>query len=132
MDLVDETLEMTAAGGEQFSDARLWVAKGNLHLVRATAAAKARNLEAAEAAFLEGVGIARRQEARTLELEAALELSSVYIHQGRKEQAFELVQPLYCWFTQGFDTWLLKSAARLLEELEPGWTHSASGTRPSR
>ena len=62
-------------------------------------------------------GVARRQEAISRELRAALSLSRLWQQQGKRDEARELLAPLYGWFTEGFDTPDLQEAKVLLEEL---------------
>jgi predicted ATPase len=61
--------------------------------------------------------VARRQEAKSLELSAAIGLARLWAQQGQGRVALDLLRPLYSWFTEGFDTKDLKEARALLEEL---------------
>jgi predicted ATPase len=61
--------------------------------------------------------IARAQEAKWFELRAATSLARLLRDQGRRDEARALLQPLYGWFTEGFDTGDLKDAKALLGEL---------------
>ena len=60
---------------------------------------------------------ARRQEAKSLELRAAMSLSRLWQQQGKQVEARELLAPVYGWFTEGFDTADLQEAKALLEGL---------------
>ena len=60
---------------------------------------------------------ARRQEAKSLELRAAMSLSRLWQQQGKRAAAHELLTPIYGWFTEGFDTADLQEAKALLDEL---------------
>ena len=71
----------------------------------------------AEACFQQALTVARRQEARSLELRAAMSLSRLWQHQGKRTAARELLAPIYGWFTEGFDTADLQDAKALLETL---------------
>jgi len=71
----------------------------------------------AEACFQQALTVARRQEARSLELRAAMSLSRLWQHQGKRTAARELLAPIYGWFTEGFDTADLQDAKALLEAL---------------
>ena len=73
--------------------------------------------EEAEACFQRALDVARRQEAKSLELRAAMSLSRLWQQQGKRAKAFELLTPVYGWFTEGFDTADLQEARTLLEEL---------------
>ena len=60
---------------------------------------------------------ARQQQAKSRELRAATSLSRLWQQQGKRQDAYELLAPVYGWFTEGFDTADLKDAKALLEEL---------------
>ena len=72
----------------------------------------------AEGLFQEALAIARSQEARTFELRAATDLARLWQRQGKRDEARDLLAPVYGWFTEGFDTRDLKDARALLGELE--------------
>jgi len=80
------------------------------------------NVPQAEAAFLRALDVARRQQAKALELRASLSLSRLWQQQGKRAAACELLASVYHWFTEGFDTADLQEAKALLEEL--GVEHS--------
>ena len=61
--------------------------------------------------------MARRQQAKSWELRAALSLSRLWQQQGKRAEARELLAPIYSWFTEGFDTPDLQEAKALLEDL---------------
>jgi predicted ATPase len=71
----------------------------------------------AEAHFDRALAVAREQEAKSLELRAAMSLARLWRDQGKVQQARQLLAPVYGWFTEGFDTRDLKEAKVLLEEL---------------
>jgi predicted ATPase len=71
----------------------------------------------AETCLLEAIEIARRQQAKSLELRAALSLSALWHRQGQSDAAGGLLAETYGWFTEGFDTADLKTAKTLLNEL---------------
>jgi predicted ATPase len=71
----------------------------------------------AEAWLQRALDVARRQEAKALELRAAMSLSRLWQQQGKRAEARELLAPIYGWFTEGFDTADLQEAKALLEEL---------------
>jgi predicted ATPase len=74
--------------------------------------------EEAEACFQQALAVARRQQAESLELRAAISLSRLWQQQGKQAEARALLAPLYRWFTEGFDTADLQEAKALLEDLE--------------
>ena len=59
----------------------------------------------------------RRQGSRSLELRAAASLARLWADQGERAEAYDLLAPVYGWFTEGFDTADLKDAKALLDEL---------------
>jgi predicted ATPase len=71
----------------------------------------------AEACFQQALDVARRQEAKSLELRAAMSLARLWQQQCKRAAAYELLAPIYGWFTEGFDTADLKDAKALLAEL---------------
>jgi predicted ATPase len=71
----------------------------------------------AETCFRRALNVAQRQQAKTLELRAALSLSRLWQQQGQRQAARELLAPIYSWFTEGFDTLDLREAQVLLAEL---------------
>jgi predicted ATPase/class 3 adenylate cyclase len=71
----------------------------------------------AETCFRQALAVARRQEAKALELRAAMSLSRLWQQQGKQAEARALLAPVYGWFTEGFDTADLQEAKALLDEL---------------
>jgi len=71
----------------------------------------------AEACFQRALDVARRQQAKSLELRAALSLSRLWQRQGKRDEARELLAPIYGWFTEGFETADLQEAKALLTEV---------------
>jgi adenylate cyclase len=61
--------------------------------------------------------VAQRQEAKSLELRAAMSLSRLWQQQGKRQEANDLLAPIYGWFTEGFDTADLQEAKALLQAL---------------
>src|SRR5215471_16992258 len=71
----------------------------------------------AEACFQQALAIARRQQAKAWELRTAMSLARLWQQQGKRGEAYELLAPIYGWFTEGFDTADLKDAKALLDAL---------------
>jgi predicted ATPase len=71
----------------------------------------------AEASFRKALARARRHEAKSWELRAATSLARLWTHQERREEARDLLAPVYGWFTEGLDTADLKEAKALLAEV---------------
>jgi predicted ATPase len=130
-----EAFSIVEKNGERFSEAERWRLKGELTLQRANHKAKGKNHKAkiethlqpltpstqaeaeAEAYFLKAIEIARRQQAKTLELRVVMSLSRLWRKQGKKVEARQMLAGIYGWFTEGFDTKDLQEAQALLEEL---------------
>ena len=72
----------------------------------------------AEECFLRAIAIARKQQAKSLELRAVMSLSRLWQYQGKKDEARQMLADIYGWFTEGFDTKDLQEAKALLEELK--------------
>jgi predicted ATPase len=71
----------------------------------------------AAACFQQALAIARRQQAKSWELRAAMSLCRLWQRQGKRGEARVLLTPIYGWFTEGFDTADLQEASALLGEL---------------
>jgi class 3 adenylate cyclase/predicted ATPase len=75
------------------------------------------NHSAVEACFHHALDIARSQQAKSWELRAATSLARLWQQQGKRQEAYDLLAPVYNWFTEGFDTVDLQEAKTLLDEL---------------
>src|SRR5215510_3052012 len=71
----------------------------------------------AEACCQQALTVARRQQAKSWELRVALSLSRLWQCQGKRDEAHQLLAPIYGWFTEGFDTADLQEAQALLDTL---------------
>ena len=93
--------------------------EAEIHRTAGEIALKSREPDAAkaEAYFEHALAVARRQQAKSWELRAAMSLARLWRDQGKVQQARELLAPVYGWFTEGFDTRDLKEAKALLDEL---------------
>jgi len=109
---LDEALAAAQATGERWAEAELYRLRGSL-LLQQTATPQAE----AETWLRRALDVARRQEAKSLELRAAVSLSRLRKHQGKRKEAHDLLAEVYTWFTEGFDTADLQEAKALLEEL---------------
>src|SRR5439155_4181732 len=72
---------------------------------------------AAEECFHQAIDVARRQQAKLLELRAVTSLSRLWQRQGKSDGARRILRGVYGWFTEGFDTLDLTDAKRLRDEL---------------
>jgi predicted ATPase len=85
--------------------------------IRGIALREQNDVAGSQAAFAEALRSARRRQMKAYELRAATDLARLLGEQGRREEARELLAPLYGWFTEGFDTADLKEARALLDQL---------------
>jgi predicted ATPase len=98
-------------------DERWWEAE--IHRLRGVLLLRQTGTPPAEAeAWLQrALDVARRQEAKSLELRAAMSLSRLWQQQGKRAEAHALLAPIYAWFSEGFDTADLQEAKALLDTL---------------
>jgi predicted ATPase len=96
----------------QWWEAELHRLKGELLLQHTVA-----QPEEAEACFQQALAVARRQQAKSLELRAAMSLARLWQGQGKRTEAHRLLAKVYGWFTEGFDTADLQEAKTLLAAL---------------
>jgi len=75
------------------------------------------NQDEAETCFLKAVEISKHQNAKSLELRAVMSLSQLYSKLGREIEAQQMLEKIYSWFTEGFNTPDLKKAKELLEQV---------------
>jgi predicted ATPase len=75
------------------------------------------DLAKAEAYFERALKVARAQQAKSWELRAAMSMARLWRDQGKRNEARDLLAPVYSWFTEGFDTCDLKEAKALLGAL---------------
>jgi predicted ATPase len=96
----------------RWSEAEMSRLEGELRLQLASS-----EIPQAEACFQQALGVARCQQAKSLELRVALSLTRLWQQQGKRAAARDLLAPIYGWFTEGFDTPDVQAAKALLEEL---------------
>jgi len=104
----------TRQSGERFYEPEAHRIKGVLLLMRAEAGNEARGK--AEACFWRAIESAREQAAKMLELRATMSLCRLWQQQGKREAARRILQEIYDWFTEGFDTYDLQEARTILKE----------------
>jgi predicted ATPase len=118
LEVLTEALTIVERSGERFWEAELQRVYGELSLrVAAPATRGSSVLVSAEESFQKAIEIARRQNAKSLELRAVTSLSRLLQKQGKRDKARQILAEIYGWFTEGFDTADLKDAKALLEEL---------------
>jgi len=117
---LEEALTLIEKTGERYYEAELHRQRGELLLRREAKSHPAqggREQDEAEACFQHALDVARQQQAKSLELRAAMSLARLWQQQGKRAKAHQLLAPVYGWFTEGFDTTDLQEAKVLLEEL---------------
>jgi predicted ATPase len=110
-----EALTLVDKTGERWCEPELYRLKGALLLQQSSD-----NQAEAETCFHHALDIARNQQAKSFELRTATSLARLWQQQGKRQEAHDLLAPIYNWFTEGFDTADLKDAKALLEELTEG------------
>jgi predicted ATPase len=134
LSLIAKALRQVEKSGERVSEAESYRLKGELSLQsrqvedKSTTSydkSESANLQSltpnlqAEAGdcFLKAIEIARRQNAKSLELRAVMNLSRLWQQQGKRAEARQMLAKIYNWFTEGFGTPDLQEAKTLLEEM---------------
>jgi predicted ATPase/class 3 adenylate cyclase len=107
---ISEALKAAEKTKERWAEAEIHRAAGELSVGM-------RNLQHAEVQFTRSLSVAREQHAKSWELRTAISLARLWLDQGRRSQALDLLAPAYGWFTEGFDTADLIRAKMLLDEL---------------
>ncbi len=110
--MLEEAQTVAETHEERFWEAELHRLKGELLLQQSPD-----NRPEAETCFNQALSIARNQQAKSWELRAATSLARLWQSQGRRQDAYDVLAPVYEWFTEGFDTADLQEAKTLLDEL---------------
>jgi predicted ATPase len=110
LNLLDEAIQTAEMTNERFFEAELHHLRGKILL-------KLGKKGEAEVGLLQALTIARQQQARWWELRAATSLAKHWRDTGKYIEAYSLLEPVYRWFVEGFDTRDLKDAQALLDEL---------------
>ena len=120
LEFMSQALAEVERGGERYYEAELFRLKGELLLKKAEKDDDRAALEKeAEACFRQSLDVARNQAARSFELRTAISLGRLLKKQGKGSEARKLLEDIYGWFSEGFDTPDLKEAKSLIEELSP-------------
>jgi predicted ATPase len=109
--VLDEALAWSATTHERWWDAELHRLRGELFLAQGAAERDVAT------AFQEALEIARQQEAKSLELRAAISLARLWQKQATHAEARQMLAEIYGWFSEGFDTPDLQDARMLLAQL---------------
>jgi predicted ATPase len=109
---IDDAIDKVERSKEKWCEAEVHRIAGEIALK-----SPAPDTERAEKYFDRALAVARQQQAKSWELRAAMSMARLWRDQGKRQQAHELLAPVYGWFTEGFDTRDLKEAKALLDEL---------------
>ncbi len=127
-----EALALVDKTGERVDEAELYRLKGQLTLQKFNVQGSTLKIEnssefevrssesEAEESFLQAIEIARKQQAKSLEMRAVMSLAKLWQRQGKTKEAHQMLSEIYHWFTEGFDTKDLQEAKVLLDELSEG------------
>jgi predicted ATPase len=103
-------LDVTDRTGHRMYEAEIHRVTGLFH-------EKQSSLDLAEAAYARSIAVAKSQDAKGFQLRSATSLARLWRTQDKRREAYELLAPVYNWFTEGHDTRDLREAAALLQEL---------------
>jgi predicted ATPase len=109
---INEAIDKVERSKEKWCEAEVHRIAGEIALK-----SPAPDSEKAEAYFDRALAVARQQQAKSWELRAAMSMARLWRDQGKRDEARDLLAPVYGWFTEGFDTLDLKEAKALLEQL---------------
>ena len=109
---IGEAIALAETSGERWFDAEIYRIGGEIEL-----GSSERKSPNAQRYFEQALDVARAQQARSLELRAAVSLARLWRDQERRMEARDLLARVFDWFTEGFDTLDLKEARSLLKEL---------------
>jgi tetratricopeptide (TPR) repeat protein len=112
LEVIDQGLAIVNHNSERFLEAELYRLRARTLLLRGAPDAEVESL------LDQALRIARRQQARSLELRAAIDLARLWMNQGKRAEALDVVSSIYGVFTEGFETRDLKEAEALLIELQ--------------
>jgi class 3 adenylate cyclase/tetratricopeptide (TPR) repeat protein len=109
---VDEAIDKVERSKEKWCEAEVYRIAGEVALK-----SPAPDTEQVEKYFGHALAVARQQQTKSWELRAAMSMARLWSDQGRRDEARDLLTPVYGWFTEGFDTRDLKETKALLDAL---------------
>jgi predicted ATPase len=109
---IDQAIETIELSGE-----KIWTAEVHRLAGEIVLASPSPDADEAEARFESALGASRKQQAKSWALRAAMSMARLWRDQGKRDEARNLLAPVYGWFTEGFDTLDLQGAKALLDEL---------------
>jgi class 3 adenylate cyclase/tetratricopeptide (TPR) repeat protein/ABC-type transport system involved in cytochrome c biogenesis ATPase subunit len=110
--LLDEAIEIIDRTDQRIHEAEVYRVLGELQRQQ-----PATDVHAAEAFFLKALEVSRSQDAKGWELRTAMSLARLWKSQDKRREAYEMLAPVYNWFTEGYDTHDLETARELLHSL---------------
>jgi tetratricopeptide (TPR) repeat protein len=116
---IEEALTVAGQSEEQFCAAELWRLKGEFALRADEYRFTPGTVLRAEECFQRALTVARQQQAKMLELRAAISLARLWQNLGKYVDARQLLVGVYGWFTEGFETEPLQRARALIEQVSP-------------
>ncbi len=118
-DSIDDGLNALTAALANANEHENRVSESEIHRLKGELLLKQNNSNALEAqsCFQRAIAVARKQNAKSLELRATMSLARLLAKQGRRDEARAMLAEIYGWFTEGFDTADLIDAKALLDEL---------------
>jgi predicted ATPase len=122
LSMLTEALATVDSTRDRFYEAELYRLKGELTLARSSVQGLESSVKTgleseAKECFLKAIEVARKQQAKSLELRATTSLARLWQQQGKRKDAHQMLVEIYGWFTEGFDTKDLQEAKALLQEL---------------
>jgi len=110
-------MRRSCIGKEQLTLQQVQVSGSTLHVENSSGSRVQSPATEAEVCFRKAIEIAQKQQTKSLELRAATSLARLWLRQGKKAEARQMLAEIYNWFTEGFDTKDLQEAKALLDEL---------------
>ena len=107
-DLKAELIKAEGVAADENGEVLIWIGNSSL---------ESSVQKEAEECFWKAIEIARKQQAKSLELRAVMSLSRLWQQQGKQREAHQMLAEIYGWFTEGFDTKDLQEAKSLLAAL---------------
>jgi predicted ATPase len=111
--VLTEALALAETTGERWYEPEMYRLQGALLLQQSSD-----NQVEVEACFQQAIAIAQNQQAKSFELRTATSLARLWQRQGKRHEAYDLLSPVYSWFTEGFDTADLQDAKTWLDAWE--------------
>jgi len=110
---IGEAMDAMQTTKERWCEAEVYRIAGEIELML-----EEPNESKAQALFERALAVAREQGAKSLELRAAMSMTQLWCKQGKRQQAYDVLAPVFDWFTEGFETLDLRLAKTLLDELK--------------